>query len=109
VCPGEGFFPHKTSCKKYFWCLEAAGLGMVAHTFTCPTGLYFSTLTDGCDFRRNVDCGDKTDSDESSSGSSESTTASSTTAVTQASEESPRSLKDILSEIKDAGDVGKIN
>ncbi len=58
-CKTEGFFPHKKSCKKYYWCLEAAGLGMVAHTFTCPTGLYFSTLTDGCDFRRNVDCGDK--------------------------------------------------
>ncbi len=50
-CRHEGFFPHKSSCKKYYWCLEAAGLGMVAHTFTCPTGLYFSTVTDGCDFR----------------------------------------------------------
>lgn len=34
---------------------------MVAHTFTCPQGLYFNSLTDGCDFRRNVDCGKRDD------------------------------------------------
>ncbi|CAB4054658.1 E3.2.1.14 [Lepeophtheirus salmonis] len=59
VCTDEGFFPHTKSCKKYYWCLEAAGVGMVAHTFTCPQGLFFNSLTDGCDFKRNVECGDK--------------------------------------------------
>ena len=103
-CKTEGFFPHKTNCKKYYWCLEAAGLGMVAHTFTCPTGLFFNTLTDGCDFRRNVDCGDKEDKE---------TPAKSTTSAPsedldvdeddEDDEEDPRSLKEILSAIKEAG------
>ena len=102
-CKSEGFFPHKKNCKKYYWCLEAAGLGMVAHTFTCPTGLFFNTLTDGCDFRRNVDCGDKEDKD---------TTKTTTTASPlddfydedeDDSEEDPKSLKDILAAIKEAG------
>jgi len=26
-------------------------LGLVAHTFTCPRGLFFNSITDGCDFR----------------------------------------------------------
>ena len=40
-CKDEGFFPHTTSCKKYFWCLDVPGSGMVAHTFTCPQGNLF--------------------------------------------------------------------
>ena len=77
---------------------------MVAHTFTCPTGLFFNTLTDGCDFRRNVDCGDKEDKE---------TPAKSTTSAPsedldvdeddEDDEEDPRSLKEILSAIKEAG------
>ena len=35
-CRAEGFFPHATSCKKYFWCLDTPNQGMVAHTFSCP-------------------------------------------------------------------------
>ncbi|XP_059095434.1 uncharacterized protein LOC131890150 isoform X2 [Tigriopus californicus] len=99
-CKSEGFFPHKSICKKYYWCLEAAGLGMVAHTFTCPGGLYFNVLTDGCDFKRNVDCAEKDAGQDSPS-------ASTTTATPQSaeddSEEDPQSLKDILSSIKAAG------
>jgi len=58
-CRNEGFFPDPATCKKYFWCLDTPSQGMVAHTFSCPQGLYFNTLTDGCDFLRNVNCGDK--------------------------------------------------
>ncbi len=104
ACKAEGFFPHKTNCKKYYWCLEAAGLGMVAHTFTCPTGLFFNTLTDGCDFRRNVDCGDKEDKESPSKASTtEGPTVDEDDESDEDDEEDPRSLKEILSAIKDAG------
>jgi chitinase len=36
--------------------LEAAGLGIVAHQFTCPSGLYFNKQADSCDYTRNVHC-----------------------------------------------------
>lgn len=43
VCKEEGFFPHPRDCKKYFWCLDSgpSNLGIVAHQFTCPSGVYF--------------------------------------------------------------------
>lgn len=69
-CEDEGFYAHPRDCKKYFWCLEAAGLGIVAHQFTCPSGLYFNKAADSCDYTRNVHCA-KT--------SSSSTTTSTTT------------------------------
>lgn len=79
--------------------MEAAGLGMVAHTFTCPGGLYFNVLTDGCDFKRNVDCGGKDTEDAPPS----STTTATPQSAEDDSEEDPQSLKDILSSIKAAG------
>ena len=103
-CKDEGFYPHATNCKKYYWCLDAAALGMVAHTFTCPTGLYFNTLTDGCDFKRNVDCGDRDDK-ETPSSSKSTTTASPFDDYDEDTEEDPRSLKEILSAIKSAGEL----
>lgn len=36
--------------------MEAAGLGIVAHQFTCPSGLYFNKAADSCDYTRNVHC-----------------------------------------------------
>lgn len=36
--------------------MEAAGLGIVAHQFTCPSGLYFNKAADSCDYSRNVHC-----------------------------------------------------
>ena len=100
-CKTEGFFPHKSNCKKYFWCLEAAGLGMVAHTFTCPTGLYFNTLTDGCDFLRNIDCGDRAIKGDGSSDVK--STTETPFEEEEDEEEDPRSLKEILNAIKTAG------
>ncbi|KAM8718616.1 hypothetical protein ACLKA7_001344 [Drosophila subpalustris] len=57
-CEEEGFFQHPRDCKKYYWCLDSgpSGLGIVAHQFTCPSGLYFNPAADSCDFARNVPC-----------------------------------------------------
>ncbi|XP_031766318.2 mucin-5AC isoform X3 [Galleria mellonella] len=57
-CKDEGFFPHPRDCKKYFWCLDSgpSNLGIVAHQFTCPSGLFFNKAADSCDFARNVLC-----------------------------------------------------
>ncbi|PNF23034.1 hypothetical protein B7P43_G09842 [Cryptotermes secundus] len=57
-CKDEGFFPHPRDCKKYFWCLDSgpSNLGIVAHQFTCPSGLFFNKAADSCDYARNVVC-----------------------------------------------------
>lgn len=55
-CEDEGFFPHPRDCKKYFWCLDSPNLGIVAHQFTCPSGLVFNKQSDSCDYARNVIC-----------------------------------------------------
>uniref|UniRef100_A0A1B0D0G0 chitinase n=1 Tax=Phlebotomus papatasi TaxID=29031 RepID=A0A1B0D0G0_PHLPP len=77
-CEDEGFFPHPRDCKKYFWCLDSgpSNLGIVAHQFTCPSGLFFNKAADSCDYSRNVICSKPK---ASSSTSSSSTTTSSTT------------------------------
>ncbi len=48
----------KCNChvKYLFRCLDAPGLGLVAHHFTCPAGLFFNKQTDSCDYARNVPC-----------------------------------------------------
>lgn len=76
-CEDEGFFPHPRDCKKYFWCLDSgpSELGIVAHQFTCPSGLFFNKLADSCDYTRNVVC----------SKSKTSTTAKPTTVTTTTS------------------------
>ncbi|KAJ9601579.1 hypothetical protein L9F63_000322, partial [Diploptera punctata] len=58
MCKDEGFFPHPRDCKKYFWCLDSgpSNLGIVAHQFTCPSGLFFNKGADSCDYARNVVC-----------------------------------------------------
>ena len=75
---------------------------MVAHTFTCPQGLYFNSLTDGCDFRRNVDCEGKDDTEEDSedTASSAATTAKTTASSADGGSET---LEDVLAQIKSAG------
>ncbi|GFQ89316.1 probable chitinase 10, partial [Trichonephila clavata] len=57
-CEDEGFFNNPTDCKKYFWCLDSgpSNLGLVAHSFTCPSGLYFNKNRDSCDYAANVVC-----------------------------------------------------
>ncbi|XP_026668174.1 mucin-5AC [Ceratina calcarata] len=77
-CEDEGFFPHPRDCKKYFWCLDSGpgGLGVVAHQFTCPSGLVFNKGADSCDYPRNVIC------PKSKPSSSSSTTRAPITAAT---------------------------
>lgn len=57
-CEDEGFFNNPTDCKKYFWCLDSgpSNLGLVAHSFNCPSGLYFNKQRDSCDYAANVVC-----------------------------------------------------
>lgn len=57
-CEDEGFYPNPRDCKKYFWCLDSgpSNLGVVAHPFSCPSGLVFNKQTDSCDYTRNVVC-----------------------------------------------------
>ncbi|XP_075677589.1 uncharacterized protein LOC113794366 isoform X2 [Dermatophagoides pteronyssinus] len=62
-CEDEGFFTNPKDCRKYFWCLDSgpANLGIVAHSFTCPSGLYFNSKTEACDYQENVSCRNKKD------------------------------------------------
>uniref|UniRef100_A0A1S4KVH5 chitinase n=2 Tax=Ixodes scapularis TaxID=6945 RepID=A0A1S4KVH5_IXOSC len=57
-CEDEGFFNNPKDCRKYFWCLDSgpANLGIVAHAFTCPSGLYFNSRSESCDYKDNVAC-----------------------------------------------------
>ncbi|XP_026684427.1 probable chitinase 10 [Diaphorina citri] len=116
-CKDEGFFPHPRDCKKYFWCLDSgpSNLGIVAHQFTCPSGLYFNKGADSCDFARNVLCKIKTASTPAPSKapitlatakttfnrkepSTTSTTTSTTTTTTEAPIEEEEEVEEALSE-----------
>ncbi|XP_042877960.1 probable chitinase 10 isoform X5 [Penaeus japonicus] len=57
-CKREGFYPNPDNCHKYYWCLDsgASGLGIVAHTFTCPSDLVFNKVIDGCDHPDRAKC-----------------------------------------------------
>ena len=110
VCRAEGFFPHPSSCKKYYWCLDTPSQGMVAHTFSCPQGLFFNEITDGCDFLRNVNCGDKdTEEKEETKETSEKIETEEEVLSEADNEEEdvedPKSLKDILEIVKAAGNT----
>ena len=76
---------------------------MVAHTFTCPQGLYFNSLTDGCDFRRNVDCEGKDEKEEEEDDAPASTTSKPKSSKPSKSGNEPETLEDVLSAIKEAG------
>ena len=76
---------------------------MVAHTFSCPQGLYFNEITDGCDFLRNGDCGSK-DIQELETKKEDIPVNESTKAEDEDEDiEDPKSLKDILEIVKAAG------
>jgi len=79
---------------------------MVAHTFSCPQGLFFNEFTDGCDFLRNVNCGDKDTTEvDKSDGTDKETSEASDSDEEEPEEEDPKSLKDILELVKAAGGV----
>ena len=78
---------------------------MVAHTFSCPQGLFFNQITDGCDFLRNVNCGDKDTTESETIASKEDEEDNEDDIETEEEDEveDPKSLKDILQIVKDAG------
>lgn len=84
-CEDEGFFPHPRDCKKYFWCLSSgpSELGIIAHQFTCPSGLYFNKAADSCDYTQNVICNKKLK--KATTTTTTTTEASTTTTGTTAS------------------------
>ena len=80
---------------------------MVAHTFSCPQGLFFNQITDGCDFLRNVNCGDK-DTEETQEKKETTEEIENEEVLSEADNEEedvedPKSLKDILEIVKAAG------
>jgi len=88
-CDDEGFFPNPKDCRKYFWCLDSspANLGIVAHAFTCPSGLYFNTKTEACDYPTNVACKQKKRSEDSPRKKNRPTTEATTTRSVTTTEE----------------------
>lgn len=80
-CEDEGFFPHPRDCKKYFWCLSSgpSELGIIAHQFTCPSGLYFNKAADSCDYTQNVLCNKKIKKATTAAASTTTSTTSTTT------------------------------
>ncbi|KAF2346331.1 Chitin binding domain [Trinorchestia longiramus] len=58
ICKREGFHPNPENCHQYYWCLGSSG-DMVAHTFTCPSGLVFSKSVDGCEHPDRARCDEK--------------------------------------------------
>lgn len=61
--------------------MEAPGLGIVAHHFSCPSGLVFNKAADSCDYARNVYCEKKTPKTTTSTTTTEATTTSTTERV----------------------------
>ena len=81
---------------------------MVAHTFSCPQGLFFNQITDGCDFLRNVECGDKDTEEPEPVKKDPVKSAEPSSPIVDSEEdeddvEDPKSLKDILEIVKAAG------
>ena len=105
-CEDEGFFSNPKDCKKYFWCLDSgpANLGIVPHAFTCPSGLYFNTKTEACDYPENVSCKQKSKHDDtrkpkSKSKSTITTTTTTTTTSTTTTEAPKLSGQDLNNEL----------
>ena len=103
---------------------------MVAHTFSCPQvpyiylkllvpcqlktfqGLYFNEHSDGCDFLRNVNCGDKDTTEVAKAEGTEKEASANGAVVSESDdedteEEDPKSLKDILELVKAAGEIAQ--
>ena len=72
---------------------------------TFMQGLFFNEFTDGCDFLRNVNCGDKDTTEvDKTEGTEKETAEESESDEEEAEEEDPKSLKDILELVKAAGE-----
>lgn len=53
--PENGQFSHPKFCDKYLSCWD----GELVVVGQCPNGLVFNPKINGCDYPRNVDCGDR--------------------------------------------------
>ena len=82
---------------------------MIAHTFTCPQGLYFNSITDGCDFRRNVDCEGKDDAEEKTDKKAKPDTTESALDIDDIKTGEKQSVEEILEAIKNAGKFAQRN
>lgn len=96
---------HTFSCPQ----VTEAGLSDLVLTMICLQGLFFNEFSDGCDFLRNVNCGDKdttevTKTEGTEKDASSSDAESSDSDEEESEEEDPKSLKDILELVKAAGD-----
>lgn len=120
TCKDEGFFPHPRECKKYFWCLDSgpSNLGIVAHQFTCPSGLVFNKISDSCDYSRNVICKDKKTSSEAITTTTTTTTpkpiksgikfTTTSTTTTTTTTQAPEVEEDVEDEFEEEGDPKEI-
>lgn len=90
-CEDEGFYPHPRDCKKYFWCLSGPSeLGIIAHQFTCPSGLYFNKAASSCDYTQNVLCNKKTKTTTTTTTEATATKSGITTKTSTTTEEITR-------------------
>lgn len=118
TCKDEGFFPHPRECKKYFWCLDSgpSNLGIVAHQFTCPSGLVFNKISDSCDYSRNVVCKDKKTSETTTTTTTTTTPkpiklgikTTTTTSTTTTSTQTPEAEEDVEDEFEEEEDPKEI-
>ena len=80
---------------------------MLTLSNTSLQGLFFNEFTDGCDFLRNVNCGDKDTTEvDKTDGTDKETSETSDSDEEEPEEEDPKSLKDILELVKAAGEWG---
>lgn len=94
-----------------------SNLGIVAHQFTCPSGLVFNKVSDSCDYSRNVVCKDKKTSDTTTTTSTtpkpvksgtKTTTTTTTTSTTTTTAQTPEVEEDVEDEFEEEEDPKEI-
>ncbi|KAF4519953.1 hypothetical protein B566_EDAN005452, partial [Ephemera danica] len=57
-CTSEGFFPHKSDCKKFYRCVDNGKGGLTKYDFDCAEGTVFDPEINVCNHERDVqrDC-----------------------------------------------------
>lgn len=70
-------------------------LGIVAHQFTCPAGLFFNKLADSCDYTRNVQCSKPKSTTTKAIPAATSTTSTTTSAPARTSAAPKRNFASI--------------
>jgi len=95
-----------------------SNLGIVAHQFTCPSGLVFNKISDSCDYSRNVVCKDKKASDTTTtttttpkpikSGIKSTTTTTTSTSTTTHTPEVEEDVEDEFEEEEDPKEIKQL-